>query len=481
MAFPAPTAAPFIARHQIQMQLQDEKWQTPDGTSNDAIAIGPFHPNSNEEIAELRKELGAGGQDLFNGRTLASSRSRLRKEEKGKMVMFKRQTSAEQACFVGNNRLSCYPSDGMRFEQGTWGKDNDTVVTQWTGIPNTQRRLSFQPQDSWWQGSDAADNFNGTNIDWPFYFVITYNGRGLGGATTRLSTWYGVQTALPVRVAESRSAMSASISSASLASAASAASKSAATVTGSAASALSSSRAAQSASFAASVTSALVSSLTAQGLHGTQTLQSTATATLTDGLVVTATATGRADGFVFPPMQNSSSNDLPGYAIALIAVFGFLVLLAALFGLYFILVAARKRRKRHENEADMQSISKMGSTTPMIRTSGDYAYRDEPTSPVGTSDGAALERSADIERNQQQDLPFSHNEASRMADAFRAALREPSFTNNDASDELARRKTLISINEEDPSPAALLMRDELKAGGQDLRQVQERRKPEIHE
>lgn len=290
-----------------------------------------------------------------------------------------------------------------------------------------------------------------------------------------------IETALPVRVAESRSAMSASISSASLASAASAASMSAATLTGSAASALSSSRAAQSSSFAASVTSALVSSLTAQGLRGTQTLQSTATATLSDGLVVTATATGRADGFVIPPAQNINSNNLPGYAIALIVVFGLLVLLAALFGIYFILVAARKRRRHHDhNEADMQSISKMGSTTPMMRTSGDYTYRDEPTSPVGTSDGAALERSAGNDHS-QQDLPFSHNEASRMADAFRAALREPSFNNNHDSDDLARRRTMMSINEEEPSPAVQLMRDELKAEGQDLRQVAERRKPEIHE
>lgn len=67
------------------------------------------------------------------------------------------------------------------------------MATSWTSLPNAQGRLSFNPGDSWWQGRTAADNFNGTDIAWPFYFVITYSGQGLDGTTNRLSTWYAVR------------------------------------------------------------------------------------------------------------------------------------------------------------------------------------------------------------------------------------------------------------------------------------------------
>lgn len=293
------------------------------------------------------------------------------------------------------------------------------------------------------------------------------------------------ETQLPAAIASARLESSASVYSASLASAASAATQSAASITGSATSALPSSDAAALSSFAASLTSALVSSLTAQGKTGTETLQGTATTTLPDGRIVTATATGQANG-QFPPGLSGDQSTLPGYAIALIVIFGFLALVGAFVGLYFLLAAARKRRERQTFEES----SRTGSNAPMINH-GEYHYSDEPLSPTGTTAGhmrevqgaAVVGRSVSTER-QEQDIPFSSNEASRMAEAFRAALREPSFASGALEDEDATQKRTLSHEDDGGvgnAAANDIIREELRAEGHDLHQVGERRRPEVHD
>lgn len=154
---------------------------------------------------------------------------------------------------------------------------------------------------------------------------------------------------------------------------------------------------------------------------------------------------------------------MPKYAIALIAVFGFLALVAAIVGLYFLMAAARRKRR--------QQASHAGSDSPMMRgidgsasVAGTDAYSD-----AGAA--AALRRSTAGEESS----PFSTDEATRMADAFRAALRKPAF------DEAAM---LAGSPGDGDSPGAedngrALLREELKAEGREVQNVGERRTPTI--
>lgn len=280
-------------------------------------------------------------------------------------------------------------------------------------------------------------------------------------------TYLFTETALPRSIA-------ASLSSASLASAA----NSAATLTGSAASALQASDAAASSSLAASLTSVLLSSLEAEGFTGTETLQGTATATLSDGHTITATATAQANGRL--PNLPLDESGLPRYAIALIVVFGFLALVAVIVGLYFILAAARRRREREFGSDENES--KTESRTPMM---GEQPYSDEPMSSVEVDEmpppvlTGAREDSTD--ENNKQDAPFSSNDASKMAEAYRAALREPAFNQDKDDAEKLRRLTVMSQDDDSEGAGAELIREELKAEGHNLKQVGERRKPQVHD
>lgn len=375
--------------------------------------------------------------------------------------------------FIWNTNYPLFTNNGGFVDVYLFHQDTDTVATSWPALPNAQGRLSFNPGDSWWEGRPAADNYNGTDISWPFYFVITYAGQGLVGSTTRLSTWYAVQTALPSSIAASRSSASA----ASLASAASQASASAATLTGAAASSVLASDAAASSALQASLSSALVASLTAQGFTGTQTLQGTATATLGDGHIVTATATAQANGL--PPFHDDRRT-LPSFAIALIVVFGFLALVGAVVGLYFLLAAARRRRERGFG-GDDENDSKVESRTPMMRG---HLYSDGAASTVDIGEGHLEDATAArIEENSKQDVPFSSNQASLMADAFRAALRQPAFSREE--DEGVGRSTDDSGGNASHTPdnekGAELLREELKAEGHDLQSVADRKTPELHD
>ncbi|PWN89221.1 hypothetical protein FA10DRAFT_138582 [Acaromyces ingoldii] len=514
--------------------LEDDKGKRAQGED---IVLGPFYARSQEDVERMRRQVGIDRRALQDGEAVGNAKRYMQEEDAAARnlllerdwyraraaehevqehrLLTKRQTEAEQQCFVGNEKLSCYPTANTRVDQGTWSKliwnsnypeftnnggyvdvylfhqDSDQVATSWTSIDNGQGRLSFNPGDSWWQGREPADNFNGTDIAWPFYFVITYAGAGLSGTTHRLSTWFAVQTALPVAVAESRSSASVAASLSSAAASASAASAASATMTGSDLSSLSASEAAASSSFAASLSSALVSSLQSQGLSGTQTLQGTATTTLDDGRVITATATGQANGQL-PAGSNGEEGGLPAYAIALIVVFGFLALVAALVGAYFLMAAARRRRERGGQG------SHAGSDTPMmagVAGGGSDEGDDDMMREVGVA-GAGAAAGAAASRGREADTPFSSNEASRMAEAFRAALRRPQFfgggsgtsaqqdegtsPGNDSSGSGGNQSSPgEGLSARDSIATGALLRDELAAEGHDLRYVGDRRKPTI--
>jgi hypothetical protein len=367
--------------------------------------------------------------------------------------------------FIWNTNYPLFTNNGGYVDVYLFRQDKDTVATSWTHLPNTQGQLSFSPNDAWWAGREVGDNFNGTNIAWPFYFVVTYAGQGLVGPTTRLSTWSAIQTALPSSIAASRSL--ASLASVASAASASRASESAATLTGDALSSALASYAAASSALKASLSSVLVASLTAQGFSSTQILKGTATATLGDGRIVTATATAQANGL---PLMQDEGGSLPGYAIALIAVFGFFLLVGAIVGLYFLLAAARRRRER---EFDDENDSKLESRTPIMR---DHHYSDDAPSSVEAL-GAPMQETTN-EGESKSDAPFSSNQASLMADAFRAALRQPALDGEERSGEATDDSGGTNA---DHTKADELIREELKAEGHDLRSVEDRRQPEVHD
>ncbi|PWN50857.1 hypothetical protein IE53DRAFT_379414 [Violaceomyces palustris] len=462
-----------------------------------------------------------------------------------------RQTAAEEQCFVGNEQLSCYPTEGSQIVQDTWSRfiwnanypsftqfglvdvylfheDNDSQVTSWTNLDNGAGRLSFRPVDSWWQGRVRADNIQpGQNISWPFYFVITAAGVGLSGTTTRLATWDAIQTALPVAVSSSRAAASASASSASAASASAAAAASlsslvasqslaTATLTGAAASSASASRASEQSALASSLSSALVSSLRGEGLTGTETLAGTATATFSDGNVVTATATVQANGGSLSGSggrNNAVDSGLPTYAIVLIAVFAFLAFVAGAFGLYFLMAAMRKKRQRLAGQR-----GSMGSGSPMMAaavgpaagslagaSTEEGANMTETSAMLGdaagTGTGAAVGAGAGFiaaggvrslgsssrhRPSADEDAaahPFTSDEATRMADAFRNALRKPEFAPSgfrESGIDEGDGESPMEGSGGSPGPASELLREELASEGKDLRDVGDRKKPTWH-
>ena len=317
-------------------------------------------------------------------------------------------------------------------------------------------------------------------MTWPFYFVVTAHGLGLDSNTiSRQSTFSAIQTALPSSIASAQS--SSSSVSASLASAS--ASSSSASAALSDAAAISSA----SQSIVTSISNSLVSSMNAAGSTGTEMASRTITTTLPNGSIVTASATAEADGRNVTPAGYNNGLGLPKYAIALISVFGFLALVGALVGAYFLLKSARKRRERisrNENHS-------YGSGSPMMRAI------DAPGSVAGGSDGnAALAAAAGgvfgggaATRSSNESHPFSSDEATRMADAFRNALRKPEFAGTAlSSDQNSPNEHEIETDAhfDEAAPAEStgptpreLIRNELASEGKDLRSVG-RGRPKVH-
>ncbi|PWZ00377.1 hypothetical protein BCV70DRAFT_188615 [Testicularia cyperi] len=513
--------------------------------------LGPFWARDAEDVVEIKRQLTRNRQprrlsdrDALAHNLEVKDEPWARRQEQAyqQLRLGRRQSAAQEECFVGNEDLSCYPVDGTTISQNSWSRfiwnsnyplfaqrgyvdvylfqqDTDDMVSSWTSQDNGAGRLSFEPTDTWWAGRSAADNIQpNQNISWPFYFVVLAAGDPLSGTTSRLATFNAVQTTLPVSIASSRSAASAAAASSSSAAAASAASASAsaamATITGTAASASIAS------AIQSSLSEALESSLQASGLSGTETLQGTTTATLPNGSVVTATATAQANGGRLGGSGSGSSRNgnglaLPTYAIVLIAVLGFLAIVAAIVGAYFIMAALRRRRQRQGGDGSHRSSSPMmaaaagslaggastdaghvGETSHMLGDSEEGGYAGGGGSggagaagigagvAAGAGGGAAMMASASRSSKYSEEQPFTSDEASRMADAFRNALRNPSFApalgessgaEADSPNEDTNPETTSNIR------ASALLREELAAEGKDLRSVEERKRPTWHQ
>ncbi|KAI0821991.1 hypothetical protein BC628DRAFT_1328350 [Trametes gibbosa] len=339
-------------------------------------------------------------------------------------------SAAEAQCFDSNNAvLSCWPQSSTTVAQHEWASfvwnsrlpqwaqtelvnifliqaDTGIQVVNFTDVPNplfVSGVKHVQVDDSWFGARGLQ--WNGQNVSFPFYFVITRNDRPLDNSAIPQATFTAVQTTFADSVVASMSSSSA---------AAAASSRSA-----SEASALSASE--------ASLSSKLAGSLTTATISGSLTVIS--------GLPSASPPPGSVQGA-------AGSGSFPKWAIAVIVVLGFLALVASGILAFYIM-----RRIRQRREGMLSHRNSMGSSTPMMANAdrggpqspvigssvlaggaagaaagyGAGAYSNRPPSPGDAHDGASM-----ISRTSDAG-PFSGADAAIMAIAFRQALRKPDF------------------------------------------------------
>lgn len=124
-ASPDPTPAPLVARsHQPKrIKLQQDEVKRAIFEERD-ILLGPFEARAEGDLEALCREIGLDSDSIKRGLAVDNAKAWLARHERegGPKKMTKRQTTAEQRCFVGNSQLSCYPTAGMQVDQGTWSK-----------------------------------------------------------------------------------------------------------------------------------------------------------------------------------------------------------------------------------------------------------------------------------------------------------------------------------------------------------------------
>ncbi|KAI8986196.1 hypothetical protein BD414DRAFT_52367 [Trametes punicea] len=343
-------------------------------------------------------------------------------------------SAAMDQCFDSpNDVISCWPNSSTTIAQHEWATfvwnsrlpqwaqtelvniylfqaDSGEQVLSALDVPNPVFEAGnkhFQVNDSWWGA--RGNEWNGQNISFPMYFIITRNDRPLDNSAIPQATFTAVQTTFADSIIASMSSSSA---------AAAASSRAAASL---------SSASAASAS-AASLSSALASqSRTSGSVNGIP------TPTNTSGIPATGSVQGASSGASFPK-----------WAIAVIVVLGFLALVASGILAFYIM-----RRFRQRRDAMLSHRNSMGSSTPMMSNAergggpqspilgtaalaggaagayGGYGGVGgaRPGSPGGGEghDGASMmSRASDAG-------PFSGADAAIMANAFRQALRKPDF------------------------------------------------------
>jgi len=310
---------------------------------------------------------------------------------------------AEGRCQLlsGNDVISCYPEAGTVIAQHEWATfvwnsrlpgyqytdlvniylfraDSRLQVLQMMNVTNPFGQAGSVPaqvNDSWW-GSNGS-NWNGKNISYPFYWLISPSNQALDGSQTRQQVFSAVQTTY------ADSVLASIMSSSSLAAAASAASASSASLS----------------SYLSSLSSASAASAThTGGTGGTGSLQ-----------------------------NNGSSSSFPHWAIAVIVVLGFLAIAATCVLVFLIL------RRIHRKQVEYNRNS-MGSASPMMRDVQQQSplTANAPQSSIGHQPfpGSVIHDGAStISRpgSATEAGPFSPADAAIMADAYRKMLRRPDF------------------------------------------------------
>lgn len=123
-----------------------------------------------------------------------------------------------------------------------------------------------------------------------------------------------------------------------------------------------------------------------------------------------------------------------------------------------------------------------GETSHMLEAEdggGASMYPATGAAGIGAAGGAAMMASNSKSSRFSEEQPFTSDEASRMADAFRNALRNPEFAPGMGGESSGADGE--SPGEGGTSRASALLREELAAEGKDLRDVGDRKKPTWHE
>ncbi|PCH40274.1 hypothetical protein WOLCODRAFT_136758 [Wolfiporia cocos MD-104 SS10] len=398
-------------------------------------------------------------------------------------------SQALDQCFDENNAVySCFPTSDTVIPQHEWAAfvwnsripyftETDLVniylyhgdslepVLNATNVVNpvqTAGEYTSYVNDTWFGARGANWQPGDGNISYPFYWVITPNTITAVNQQTPLATFTAVQTTYADSVASSLSSASA-------------------------ASSLSSASAASAASVASSRSAASASSLTTTATSGVSTVgtgvgggtngnsSSTINPSSRQSGPSSSSSAGSASGSAPGSVQQDQSNKFPDWAIAVIVVLGFLAL-AASGVLAFYLSRRMRNRRMLSHRGSMNSASPMmanaatGNTaqSPLLGAAalgaaagGEAAAAgagsgegNRPTSPTEGHDGAStLSRNSD-------GAPFSGADAAIMAAAFRTALRNADFSDENESPE--------SNNTERPSA---LLAQELAEEGRDIRSV----------
>ncbi|KAJ7776769.1 hypothetical protein DFH07DRAFT_731410 [Mycena maculata] len=315
--------------------------------------------------------------------------------------------AAETQCQVesGNQVISCFPTADVVIPQHQWAffiwnsNNPDFVQTDLVDIylfhgdsleqalfipshinPSGQAgSVSAQVNDSWW-GSRGV-NWDGTNISYPFYWLIARAGESLDDGTLQPQTTFSaVQTTFADSVLAAMASSSASASS------------------------------------AAAAASRTRSSLTT-------------VVTTINGSATTIPPTGNIQ-------SSAGSSPFPHWAI-IVLVLGIVAVLAICgcmwFGIYYLRERDRDREGRHQVRSSSPSIvqveadaaapvaagaAALGRDTSVTTSQGHVLPPQRTTSPAQrtVSPDSTLSR---------ENVPFSGADAAVMAAAFRSGLRQP--------------------------------------------------------
>ncbi|KAH9969696.1 hypothetical protein BC827DRAFT_1257544 [Russula dissimulans] len=290
---------------------------------------------------------------------------------------------------VGNSVTSCYPTADTMVPQHQWAcfiwnsrlpeftqfnlvniylfhADSGQQVLSVMNETNPVGRAGqiFQQVDDTWFPSGGVD-WHGSNISYPFYWVITRSDKTLDGTESPQATFSAVQT-----------------------------------------------------TYADSVTSSIASSSSVAALSAASLSAASASASRVAASATSGTTPGS--------LQSNSQSSFPHWGIAVIVILGFFAILA-LCVLAFLLVhrARRNRSAGTSHRGSIGSASPMiagagGAPQSPLMTEQTRAQR--PASMYSPNDGSSMNSHA-----HSTETPFSGADAAIMADAFRKALRKPDF------------------------------------------------------
>ncbi|KAF7365405.1 hypothetical protein MVEN_00413000 [Mycena venus] len=356
--------------------------------------------------------------------------------------------AAKTNCEVnsGNDIVSCFPTADTVIPQHQWATfvwnsnlpdftqtervniylfhgDSQQQILFFPNVVNPKGQagaITAQVNDSWW--GDRGSNWNGANISYPFFWIMSRNDQSLSDGTQRpQATFSAVLYFLRNNFADSVLASMASTAA------------------------------------AASATGSIPASTTGSSLS-LKSSSGSASANPTAGV-----------------QSGASSSGFPHWAIAVIVVLGFLAIATTCVLGFFII---RRMRRRNAIESNRNS---MGSSSPMMANTA-----NSPASPLlagaavpgrhastATSHGGAApsvvspDGASTISRagSAGDPGPFSGADAAIMADAFRKALRKPDFAGRPVEEGESPENDNPEANEDE------LLNRELADEGRDIRSV----------